>query len=130
TFYMNPTPSNQLNHNWKGNLIIKEGTWKITERGGLPYNTNDDLVYRSGQVTFDGGTLQIGATISVSSLQRGITIAAGGGTFDTQGFAFSWGGPVIGSSATANFNKIGSGSLTFNTSSAAATNYAGNFNIS
>jgi autotransporter-associated beta strand protein len=129
TFFMNPTPSNQLNHNWKGNLILEEGTWKISERGGLPYNTNDDLVYRPGQVTFDGGTLQIAATISVSSLQRGITIAAGGGTFDTQSFNFTWGGPVIGSSTSAVFNKIGSGQLQFNTSSVAPGSYAGNFNV-
>jgi autotransporter-associated beta strand protein len=130
TFFMNPTPSNQLNHNWKGNLILKEGTWKITERGGLPYNTNDDFVYRPAQVTFDGGTLQIASTISVSSLQRGITIAAGGGTFDTQIFSFTWGGPVIGSVASAVWNKKGTGQLTLNTSSVGPSNYAGNFNIS
>ena len=131
TFFMN-TPSGALNNNWKGNLILKEGTWKITERGGLPYNANTDFVYRPGQITFDGGTLQIAATISVSSNYRGITIASGGGTFDTQSFNFTWGGPVIGSVAGANFNKIGSGTLTFTTATAAGTGpgtYSGNFNI-
>ena len=131
TFFMN-TPSGALNNNWKGNLILKEGTWKITERGGLPYNANTDSVYRPGQITFDGGTLQIAATISVSSNYRGITIASGGGTFDTQSFNFTWGGPVIGSVASANFNKIGSGTLTFNTATAAGTGpgtFSGNFNI-
>jgi autotransporter-associated beta strand protein len=131
TFFMN-TPSNALNNNWKGNLILKEGTWKITERGGLPYNANTDLTYRPAQITFDGGTLQIAATISTSSNYRGITISSGGGTFDTQTFNFTWGGPVIGSAASANFNKIGSGTLTFNTATIAGTGpgtYSGNFNI-
>jgi len=34
-------------------------------------------VYRPGQITFDGGTLQIAATIAVTSVYRGITIDAG-----------------------------------------------------
>jgi autotransporter-associated beta strand protein len=131
TFYMN-TAAGQLNNSWTGNLILKEGTWKITERGGIPYNANNDQVYRPGQVSFDGGTLQIAATISVSSNYRGITIAAGGGTFDTQGFNFTWGGPVIGTATTANFNKMGSGQLQFNTATVAGTGpgtYAGILNI-
>jgi fibronectin-binding autotransporter adhesin len=131
TFFMN-TPAGALNNNWKGNLILKEGTWKITERGGLPYNANTDSVYHSGQITFDGGTLQLAATVGVSSNYRGITIASGGGTFDTQNFNFTWGGPVIGSVASANFNKIGSGTLTFTTATAAGTGpgtYSGKLNI-
>ena len=128
TFYMN-TPAGQLNADWKGNLIIKEGTWKITERGGLPYNANNDLVYRPGQVTLDGGTWQIAATISVTSNYRGITIAAGGGTIDTQSFNLTWGGPVIGSASTANLSKIGSGQLQFNTSTTGPGTYPGTFNI-
>ncbi len=129
TFYMN-TAVGQLNNNWTGNLVLKEGTWKINERGGLPYNANQDFVYRPGQVTFDGGTLQITANISVTSNYRGMTVAAGGGTFDTQSFNFTWGGPLIGSVSTATLTKIGSGTLQFN--SAAATGpatYAGNVQV-
>ncbi len=131
TFFMN-TPAGQLNNSWTGNLVLKEGTWKITERGGIPYNANNDAVYRPGQITFDGGTLQITATMTVTSNYRGITISGGGGTFDTQSSNFTWGGPVIGSVASASFNKIGSGQLQFNTATAAGTGpgtYAGIFNI-
>ena len=92
TFFMKA--GNTVNTGWKSNLVLRGGTWKIDGRGGLPYNTNTDLVYRPGQITFDGGTLQLAGTITVTSLQRGITIAAGGGTLDTQSFDFTWGGPV------------------------------------
>ena len=129
TFFMN-TPLGQLNAAWKGNLILKEGTWKISERGGLPYNANSDSIYRPGQITFDGGTLQIAVnSISVTSIYRGITIAGGGGTFDTQNLNFTWGGPVIGNSPAASFNKTGSGQLQFNTATNVAGNYQGGFNI-
>jgi autotransporter-associated beta strand protein len=129
TFFMN-TPAGALNSGWKGNLIIKQGIWKITERGGLPYNANADSVYRPGQITLDGGTWQIAANISVTSVYRGITIASGGGAIDTQSFNLTWGGPVIGNVPAATLNKIGSGTLTLN--SAAGTGpatYSGNLNV-
>lgn len=128
TFFMN-TPTGALNNDWKGNLILKQGTWKTSERGGLPYNANTDSVYHPAQVTFDGGTWQITQSFSVTSNYRGITIAAGGGTIDTQSFNLLWGGPVIGSVSSAVWNKIGSGQLTLNTSTASPGTYAGTLNV-
>lgn len=127
TFFMN-TAANQLNADWKGNLIIKEGTWKINERGGLPYNAANDGVYRPGQITLDGGTWQIAANISVTSGLRGITIAAGGGTIDTQNFNLVWQGPMIGD-ATGTVNKIGSGLLRLNSTAVAPATFGGNLNV-
>ncbi len=128
TFFMN-TAASQLNTGWSGNLILKEGTWKITERGGLPFNPPTgatDPVY-PGQITFDGGTLQIAGSIpTVTNGRRGITVNAGGGTFDTQEFTFSWFGPLAGNVTSAVLTKIGSGTLQFNTNSVPAPpTYAG-----
>jgi autotransporter-associated beta strand protein len=128
TFFMN-TPAGQLNNGWTGNLILKEGTWKITERGGLPFNppqTPGSPVV-PGQITFDGGTLQIaGAIPNVTNGRRGITVEAGGGTFDTQGFTFNWAGPLAGNVTTAVLTKIGTGTLQFNTNAVPApSTYAG-----
>ena len=52
--------SGGLNTVWKGNLIIKEGTWKIIATDGLPYNAPVADGLRPAQVTLDGGTWQTG----------------------------------------------------------------------
>jgi autotransporter-associated beta strand protein len=129
TFFMN-TPSGQLNTGWTGNLILREGTWKINERGGLPFNppqTPGSPVI-TDQITFDGGTLQIAAAIpNVTNGRRGITVAAGGGTIDTQGFTFNWAGPLAGDDTAAVLTKTGNGTLQLNTNSVPApSTYAGN----
>jgi autotransporter-associated beta strand protein len=66
---------------------------------------------QAGQVTLDGGDVQIApttATLSITNVRRGITVAAGGGTIDTQSFPFTWAGPILG---TGTLNKIGSATL-------------------
>lgn len=132
TFFMN-TPAGQLNTGWTGNLILKEGTWKVTERGGLPFNPSQTpgSPVVTDQITFDGGTLQIAAAIpNVTNGRRGITVAAGGGTFDTQSFTFNWAGPLAGNDTTAVLTKVGGGTLQFNTNSVPApSTYAGDFNV-
>jgi autotransporter-associated beta strand protein len=130
TFYMN-TPAGQLNTGWSGNLILKEGIWKITERGGLPFNTPSTEPVSAEQITFDGGTLQIGGPIpNVTNGRRGITVAAGGGTIDTQGFTFNWAGPLAGGVTSAVLTKIGSGTLQFNTNFVPApATYAGKLSV-
>ena len=45
-------------------------------------------------VTLDGGTFQIDSSTFISQANRGITVAAGGGAIDTQGFNFTWAGPI------------------------------------
>ena len=66
--------SGGLNTTWSGNLIIKQGTWKIVATDGLPYNVPNGDGLRPGQVTLDGGTWQIGATINATNARRGVTI--------------------------------------------------------
>ena len=128
TFFMNT--GDTVNTGWKAKLVLKQGTWKVNGRGGLPYNAASDQVYRQGQITFDGGTLQLAASFSVTSQYRGIAINSGGGTFDTQANSFIWSGTLTGSDSAAVFNKIGSGSLTLNSpASNGPNNYAGIFNI-
>lgn len=130
TFFMN-TPAGQLNNTWSGNLILKEGTWKITERGGLPFNPPTTGPVYPGQITFDGGTLQIaGAIPNVTNGRRGITVASGGGTIDTQGFHFNWAGPLAGDDPDAVLTKTGSGTLQFNTNNVPApSSFAGQIHV-
>ena len=129
TFFAAAT-SGGANTTWKGRLIIKEGTWKIVASDGLPYNVPTADGLKADQVTLDGGTWQMGATISVTNARRGITVAAGGGAIDTQGFDFTWAGPIAGTTTTSTLTKLGSGTLRF-TGVAGATinNYNGNVNI-
>ncbi len=117
------------NTTWTGRLIIKEGTWKIVASDGLPYNVVAADPLQPEQVTLDGGTWQIGANMNVANAKRGVTIAAGGGTIDTQTFNFTWAGPWAGNVATAVLNKIGSGQLQLNTTALAPGSFTGTFNI-
>jgi len=118
TFWQTSTVANTL---WTGNLIIKEGTWKINGRGGLPINPTTGGL-RPAQITLDGGTWQFNANFFASEPNRGITIASGGGTIDTQSFGITWAGPITGSSATSTLTKTGSGLLQLN-----YTKYAGSY---
>ncbi|MEX0612224.1 MAG: autotransporter-associated beta strand repeat-containing protein, partial [Pirellulales bacterium] len=123
-------PSGGANVNWKGRLIIKEGTWKIVATDGLPYNVVAADPLQPAQVTLDGGTWQIGATMNVTNGKRGVTITAGGGTIDTQGFNLTWAGPWAGSVTSAMLNKIGSGTLRLNSHATFGPGtYAGNLNV-
>jgi fibronectin-binding autotransporter adhesin len=128
TFFASATTGG-TNDVWKGSLIIKEGTWKIVATDGLPYNPPSADGLQAAQVTLDGGTWQIGANVSATNGRRGITVAAGGGTIDTQAFNLTWQGPLAGNITAANLSKIGSGQLQLNTSGVAASSYAGSFNI-
>ncbi len=129
TFFAAAT-SGGLNTTWSGNLIIKEGTWKIVATDGLPYNVPNQDGLKAAQVTLDGGTWQIGATINATSARRGVTITSNGGTIDTQNFNLTWAGPLAGSSASAVLNKIGSGKLQLNSTPVyGPSSYAGTFNV-
>jgi autotransporter-associated beta strand protein len=119
--------SGGLNTLWTGNLIIKQGTWKIVATDGLPMNpTTGNL--RAAHVTLDGGTWQFGASLFASQPNRGITVNAGGGTIDTQGFDITWAGPIAGSVASATLTKIGAGLLRLN-STTYTSNYVGNVQV-
>lgn len=124
TFYAAATTGG-ANTTWTGNLIIKQGTWEIRASDGLPFNALDGL--HPAQVTLDGGTWQIAATINVTNGNRGLTIGAGGGTIDTMSNTFTWSGPATGPVGST-LNKIGSGSLRLR-SAAFAGSYAGTLNV-
>src|SRR5205823_12919339 len=107
TFFASSTVANTV---WTGNLIIKQGTWKVNGRGGLPVNPTS-IGLQAAQVTLDGGTWQFNANFFASEPNRGITVAAGGGTIDVQSFAVTWAGPIAGASPGALLTKSGSGLL-------------------
>jgi autotransporter-associated beta strand protein len=67
--------------------------------------------------------------MNVTNGRRGVTITAGGGTVDTQGFNLTWTGPWAGSATTAVLNKIGSGTLRLNSNPNGPGTYAGNLNV-
>src|SRR5436190_6730706 len=117
------------NVSWTGKLILKEGIWKIVATDGLPYNAPSGDPLQPAQVTLDGGTWQIGANVSATNARRGVTVAAGGGTIDTQGFSLTWPGPMAGSVTTAVLNKIGSGTLRLNSGVLGPATYAGTLNV-
>jgi autotransporter-associated beta strand protein len=72
-------------------------------------------------VIFTGGTLQLGAALTVNS-NRGFTLADKGGTVDTNGFAGTYGGVITG---TGPFTKTGLGTLRLT----GANSYTGNTTI-
>ena len=69
-------------------------------------------------------------SVSATNARRGVTIAAGGGTVDTQNFNLTWPGPWAGTVSSSVLNKIGSGTLRLNsTASFGPATYAGILNV-
>ena len=66
--------------------------WTI-DQGTLNVSADDNLGDASGALTFGGGTLQYGAGFSSA---RSITLDAGGGTIDTNGFNATLSGVISG----------------------------------
>jgi len=79
---------------------INQGTLTVSADGNLGANT--------GALTFNGGTLQFGASFNLATT-RAITLNAGGGTIDTNGFDTTI-SQVIGGAG--GLTKIGNGTLT------------------
>ncbi|HZB90496.1 MAG TPA: autotransporter domain-containing protein, partial [Stellaceae bacterium] len=90
--------------------------WTISA-GTLNVSADAALGASSGSITFNGGTLQLGASFNLSS-SRAITLAAGGGTIDTNGFSTTMAQAITGSGG---LTKAGPGTLTL----AAANSYTG-----
>ena len=114
-------------NNYAGGTVLNAGTLQINginALGGGFY----------GGVTFNGGTLQYAPTITNgtsdisvatgSGRTSSVTIAAGGGTIDTNGNAVTF-GSAIGNGGTGALTKIGAGTLTL----AGANTYSGGTNI-
>jgi len=77
------------------------------QQGTLAIGTDNAIGAASGSLRFDGGTLQFAQRFDLAPT-RAISVAAGGGTFDTQSFATTLAQPVTGSGA---LTKTGSGML-------------------
>ncbi|WP_354181371.1 autotransporter-associated beta strand repeat-containing protein [Bradyrhizobium sp. LA6.1] len=101
---------------YTGGTTINAGTLAISADNNLGANT--------GGLTFSGGTLQFGASFDLANT-RAITLNAGGGTFDTNGFNTTVSQAIGGTGALV---KAGSGMLTLsgvNTYTGATTVEAG-----
>ena len=90
--------------------------WTISA-GTLRISADGALGDTSGGLTFNGGTLQWGVAFTLSAL-RSITLDAGGGTFDTNGFTSTIG---VGISGSGGLTKNGAGLLMLG----AANSYTG-----
>lgn len=90
---------------YSGGTFINGGIVRISadrSLGAVPASA------QAGNITFNGGTLQWGASLTLSS-NRGITLQAGGGTLDVQAQTTTYGGSISGAGA---LTKLGTGTLT------------------
>ncbi len=106
-------PSAAGGNTYTGGTTITQGTLAVAADSALGAPT--------GALAFDGGTLQLGASLDPAA-SRALSIGANGGTIDTQGFASILAQDVTGAGA---LTKLGSGTLTMN----GASRYAGGTRI-
>ncbi|MGL5965692.1 MAG: autotransporter outer membrane beta-barrel domain-containing protein [Kluyvera sp.] len=105
---------------YSGGTTIKQGTIAIADDSALGAT--------SGALTFDGGVLTINNALDLSA-QRSVTIATGGGTFNTNGHDSTLAQAIGGNGE---FTKAGEGVLTLagqNTYSGNTVIAAGNLNV-
>src|SRR5207244_3137938 len=76
--------------------------------GTVNVSADNNLGATTGPLTFNGGTLQLGASFNLSST-RAITLNAGGGSIDTNGFSTTISQAIAGGGA---LTKTGIGTLT------------------
>jgi len=65
---------------YTGRTTITAGTLSISDEANLG---GDPASFAADQLTFDGGILLTTATLAIDDSNRGITVGAGGGTFET-----------------------------------------------
>ncbi|MDP1587062.1 MAG: autotransporter-associated beta strand repeat-containing protein [Prosthecobacter sp.] len=113
---------------YTGRTIINAGTIAINAENRLGSNP---AAFAADQLTLNGGTLQSSATFAIDDVNRGITLGAGGGTFNTNASTTLTVSSVIAGSG--NLTKSGgTGTLTFtkaNTYTGSTTVLAGTLRI-
>ena len=103
---------------YTGGTVLNAGILNIaadSSLGTAPASLDTD------NLTFNGGTLQLGASIVFNS-NRGILLGSGGGTLDTNSFTGTYGGVISGSGS---LTKSGAGTLVLNS----ANTYSGVTNV-
>ncbi|MFT3787373.1 MAG: autotransporter-associated beta strand repeat-containing protein [Tepidisphaeraceae bacterium] len=93
---------------YTGKTYLNNGVLQIVAEGSLGPTPAAAV---TDQIRFNGGTLTLDAAIDLSA-NRGITIDAGGGTIDTNGFNSTYGGIIATGFAPGDFTKAGTGNLT------------------
>lgn len=93
-------------NDFTGKTALLGGALSITNESALGANP---VTFAADQLTFDGGTLAIGAAISLGNTNRGITLGASGGTVSHGANSVTISNVVAGAGA---LTKNGSGTLT------------------
>ncbi len=93
-------------NDFTGLTAITGGTLAVTNESALGANP---ATFKADQLTFDGGTLSIGAAATLKNLNRGVTLGASGGTLAHGAFAVTVSNTVAGAGA---LTKTGTGTLT------------------
>jgi fibronectin-binding autotransporter adhesin len=118
------------NNFYTGPTMINAGVLSISQDSNLGISPTSPGVPVANQLTFNGGMLQATATFALAAF-RGITLDAGGGTFDvTAANVLTYGGVIAGAGG---LTKIDAGTLTLagvNTYTGITTINAGVLSIS
>ncbi|MBS0222056.1 MAG: autotransporter outer membrane beta-barrel domain-containing protein [Proteobacteria bacterium] len=93
----------------------------VITQGALAIGADNAIGAPTGALTFNGGTLQLAQSFNLAAT-RAITLAAAGGTIDTQSFSTTIAQAITGPGA---LTKLGAGMLTLN----ADNPYAGPTNV-
>src|SRR5207302_613760 len=96
------TLSNPTN-TFTGNVAVNSGTLQV--------NIDANLGNAANALSFDGGGFLRVNNAGLTTTARNITVNAGGGGIDTNGFSFSHTGTITGAGV---FRKSGAGTLTVN----------------
>ncbi|WP_245983200.1 autotransporter-associated beta strand repeat-containing protein, partial [Trinickia fusca] len=95
-------PSTAGSNTYSGGTVLNQGVLQVSADNVMGDPT--------GAITFNGGTLQLSSSFNLAAT-RAMTIAAGGGTIDTQQYQSTIAQNIAGAGA---LTKIGSGTLVLN----------------
>lgn len=105
---------------YTGKTVVNNGTLAIDAENRLG---NNPASYAADQLTLNGGTLSTGTTFSINDGNRGISLGANGGTFQTTAGTLTLSNTVSGSGGLI---KSGAGTLTLSNT---GNSYAGGSDI-